>query len=329
VTGVAIFLLLAGVLLARRGGRNDRSAGPPSASLTQALAAPSRAVALDDVGPAGGPEPEAVTMADAVAERHPAGLEVPGTGETPLVEPSSEEPLAVTAAERAAAARRVHDPREEEIIEGFLSITPRRREVIADEVGRPPTVTGPAPTAARAEAATPDAEAGAPAEPADPYTDALTGLDSRAAWDRAVAEENARYLRYRRPVSVVVGDVDGLVRFEEQFGSEAAQRLLAAIAGTLRRGARRTDLVAHGGGGRFLVLMPETDEIQAINYVERVRSECERWLAAGAAALRLSLGWASPGAVGELDTALRTAEERMYAERRRAAGPAGESGGRR
>jgi diguanylate cyclase (GGDEF)-like protein len=246
-----------------------------------------------------------------------------------LVEPSSEEPLAVTAAERAAAARRVHDPREEEIIEGFLSITPRRREVIADEVGRPPTVTGPAPTAARAEAATPDAEAGAPAEPADPYTDALTGLDSRAAWDRAVAEENARYLRYRRPVSVVVGDVDGLVRFEEQFGSEAAQRLLAAIAGTLRRGARRTDLVAHGGGGRFLVLMPETDEIQAINYVERVRSECERWLAAGAAALRLSLGWASPGAVGELDTALRTAEERMYAERRRAAGAAGESGGRR
>jgi hypothetical protein len=65
--------------------------------------------------------------------------------------------------------------------------------------------------------------------------------------------------------------------------------------------------------------MPETDEIQAINYVERVRAECERWLEAGASAMRLSLGWASPSAVGELDTALRTAEERMYAERRRAA----------
>jgi hypothetical protein len=65
--------------------------------------------------------------------------------------------------------------------------------------------------------------------------------------------------------------------------------------------------------------MPETDEIQAINYVERVRTECERWLEAGEVSLRLSLGWASPSAVGELDTALRTAEERMYAERRRAA----------
>ena len=44
-----------------------------------------------------------------------------------------------------------------------------------------------------------------------------------------------------------------------------------------------------------------------------------RWLEAGAVALHLSMGWASPNAVGELDTALRTAEERMYAERRRAA----------
>jgi hypothetical protein len=68
-----------------------------------------------------------------------------------------------------------------------------------------------------------------------------------------------------------------------------------------------------------MVLLPETDEIQAINYVERVRGECDRWLDAGAVSLRLSVGWASPSAVGELDTALRAAEERMYAERRRAA----------
>jgi GGDEF domain-containing protein len=87
----------------------------------------------------------------------------------------------------------------------------------------------------------------------------------------------------------------------------------------MQRTARRTDRVAHVGSGRFLVLLPETDEIQAINYVERVRGECERWLEAGAVALHVSMGWASPSAVGELDTALRTAEERMYAERRRSA----------
>ena len=214
--------------------------------------------------------------------------------------------------------------------------------MVADEGPRPPTAVGPSTsdlgpvadpgradlgaalageagtTAVAAPPAAPGGAAPTPI-PADPYLDDATGLDSRAAWDRVVAEENARYVRYRRPVSVVVGELDGLVRFEDQFGAEAARRVLAAVGAALRRGGRRTDRVAHAGGGRFLVLMPETDEIQAINYVERVRAECERWLEAGASAMRLSLGWASPSAVGELDTALRTAEERMYAERRRAA----------
>jgi diguanylate cyclase (GGDEF)-like protein len=254
----------------------------------------------------------------------------------PVPEPPIEEVGAVTAADLAEAARRVHDPREEEIIEGFLSIAPRRRAV-ADEAPRPPTAMGPGPGISE-PAAAPILEAAAsrpsdadaittpasvamrrPAAQGDPYLDEVTGLESRAAWDRSVAEENARYVRYRRPVSVVVAELDGLVRFEDQFGSEAGRRVLAAVGEAMRRGGRRTDRVAHAGGGRFLVLMPETDEIQAINYVERVRAECERWLEAGASAMRLSLGWASPSAVGELDTALRTAEERMYAERRRAA----------
>ncbi len=126
-------------------------------------------------------------------------------------------------------------------------------------------------------------------------------------------------MRYRRPVGVVVAELDGLLRFEGRFGSDAGSRVLAAVGDAMRRNARRTDRVAHVGGGRFLVMLPETDEIQAINYVERVRGECERWLEAGAVALHVSIGWASPSAVGELDTALRTAEERMYVERRRAA----------
>ena len=212
----------------------------------------------------------------------------------------------MTSADLAAAARRVDDPREQEVIEGFLSIAPRRREA-AYAVPVAPTATASVPA--------PAGEAGS--IPADPYVDEPTGLDSRAAWERILAEENARYVRYRRPIGVVVAELDGFSRFEGGFGADASRRILAAVGKAMRRSARRTDRVAHVGAGRFLVLLPETDEIQAINYVERIRAECDRWLDAGAVALRLSVGWASPSAVGELDTAVRTAEERMYAERRR------------
>ncbi len=338
VAGLATLLLLAGAFIARRGERG----GAPAAAAASAAYPTLERTAPVEAAPvrveAAEPAPASPPAADAVEPGvEPMAAEPAAMGPA-AVEPPAEEVGAVTAADLAEAARRVHDPREEEIIEGFLSIAPRRR-VVADQGPRPPTAVGPGqastPPASDADAAadaaswaapgTTDTSAGAPAvpapspTPADPYLDAVTGLDSRAAWDRVVAEENARYVRYRRPVSVVVGELDGLGRFEDQFGAEAARRVLAAVGEAMRRGARRPDRVAHAGGGRFLVLMPETDEIQAINYVERVRAECERWLDAGASTMRLSLGWASPSAVGELDTALRTAEERMYAERRRAA----------
>jgi hypothetical protein len=64
-------------------------------------------------------------------------------------------------------------------------------------------------------------------------------------------------------------------------------------------------------------LLPETDEVAAINQVERVRSECDKWLEAGGLAVRLALGWAQPRIGGSLADALRLADDRMNADRRR------------
>jgi diguanylate cyclase (GGDEF)-like protein len=304
VTGVAILLLLAGALIARRGRDSRRDAAPVAAAAATAAPEP-LPPAIPDVAPAPAAPPVVAPPPPAALERGP---------EAPVTHADADHPLeesAVTSADLAAAARRVDDPREQEIIEGFLSIAPRRREAAyAAPAGPTATAAVPAPS-----------EAGSPAAqgiaPPDPYVDDATGLDSRAAWERVLAEENARYVRYRRPVGIVMAELDGFTRFEDGFGTDASRRVVAAVGGAMRRSARRTDHIAHVGGGRFLVLLPETDEIQAINYVERIRGECDRWLDAGAVALRLSVGWASPSAVGELDTAVRTAEERMYAERRR------------
>ncbi len=338
VTSVAILVLLVGALIARRGrGRSVQgmpAAGPQAAVAVQtpaapqpahAPAAPAQAAPLT-AAPAPSASSQAAPLTAAPAPAPPLSAGEPDVGSAaslaaravPEASASQAEPehgseeAGVTPEDLEAAALRVHDPREQDVIEGFLSISPRRRDAAAYEGPRQPTAA--APVAVSVGVAT-----GPGLNLPDPYVDDVTGLDSRAAWDRTLAEENARYVRYRRPTGVVVAELEGLMRFEREFGVDASSRILTAVGGAMRRGARRTDHVAHVGGGRFMVLLPETDEIQAINYVERVRGECERWLAAGAVALHLTMGWASPSAVGELDTALRTAEERMYAERRRAA----------
>lgn len=146
--------------------------------------------------------------------------------------------------------------------------------------------------------------------------DSLTGLEGPAGWTRIVEIENARLLRYRRPVTVVMTEVEGLRHLAERVGDAPVERLLPVIADAFRREARASDWVARVGPSRFAVLLAETDEIQAINYVERIRIVCEPWLASAAVPLRLAVGWSAPTSSSDLEFAMRRAEERMHSDRR-------------
>jgi diguanylate cyclase (GGDEF)-like protein len=153
----------------------------------------------------------------------------------------------------------------------------------------------------------------------DDAIDPLTGLPDASAFSRLVTDEDARIARYHRSATVVVFELEGLARLVERLGDGAADRVVPAVADTLRRLARSADHVARLGPGRFGALLPETDEVAAINYIERVRKACDLWLESGAIAMRLAIGWAGTAGDPPLADAQRTATDRMYAELRRGA----------
>ena len=86
------------------------------------------------------------------------------------------------------------------------------------------------------------------------------------------------------------------------------------MADSIRRNARESDHVARLESGRFGILMPETDEVQAINYVERVRQACESWMESGGIALQLAIGWADSNGALTMAETQRAATDRMAAE---------------
>lgn len=147
--------------------------------------------------------------------------------------------------------------------------------------------------------------------------DPLTGLESADAWRHAVSEEVPRLGRYHRSATVMILELDGFGSLTEQLGDAAAMRLEVATARTLRAQARASDRCARLGPGRFGILLPETDEIEAINFGERIREECDRWLEAGEVALRLAIGWVLLDPASGAAPAIREAERRLDAERRR------------
>ncbi len=199
-----------------------------------------------------------------------------------------------------------------------------------DPVATPPRGTAWARAAARelppesrphpAEPESPEPEPTEPhpaaPDPAD-MTDTLTGLPDQAAFAQQVATEDVRIQRYHRPATVVIFEVAGLDRFIERLGEASADRVIPALADTMRRLARDVDFVARLAPSRFGILLPETDQIAAINYVERVRRACELWLESGAIALELAAGWAGTDGTPTLVETQRLATDRMYAELRR------------
>ncbi len=154
--------------------------------------------------------------------------------------------------------------------------------------------------------------------------DALTGLLDAMAFEDAMSHEDAREQRYGHAATVIVFELDGLTKLVDRLGTEPGDRIETALGDTITRLARRADYVARLERGRYAVLLPETDEVAAINYVERVRRACDLWLESGAIAMRLAIGWASTNGDAGLTGAIRVATERMRVELRRNGRQAGD-----
>jgi diguanylate cyclase len=101
--------------------------------------------------------------------------------------------------------------------------------------------------------------------------DVLTQLPNRDAYQQRLELEQERWLRYQRPLTLVVCDVDHFKRVNDNFGHQAGDKVLRIIAKTLSTRLRKTDFVGRYGGEEFVLLMPETDGDAALQVSEGVR----------------------------------------------------------
>jgi diguanylate cyclase (GGDEF)-like protein len=145
------------------------------------------------------------------------------------------------------------------------------------------------------------------------WSDALTGTDGPRFWDRLIASEVARVGRYERPATVVLVEVAGLDDYARALGPDVAVRLFIQVARTLSVESRSSDHIARIDRTRFGILLTETDEIAAINFVERVRASCESELRSPEL-VRIGIGWAGPSGSNDLRAAIDIAETRLAEE---------------
>jgi two-component system, cell cycle response regulator len=124
-------------------------------------------------------------------------------------------------------------------------------------------------------------------------TDPLTGLFNRRAFEELLELELERATRAGRPISVIVGDIDGFRTVNERHGHAAGDSALQAIAQHALKWKRRIDLAARIGGEEFALLLPETDERGAFIVAERLRRATHRSFVESAPGVRFSFGVAT------------------------------------
>jgi len=89
--------------------------------------------------------------------------------------------------------------------------------------------------------------------------DALTGLYNRRHMEVSLEREASRSLRSGKPLGIIMLDVDHFKRFNDHFGHQAGDTVLAALGALLSQQVRGEDIACRYGGEEFILILPEAD----------------------------------------------------------------------
>ena len=149
-------------------------------------------------------------------------------------------------------------------------------------------------------------------------TDELTGLANRRRLTAELEREQRRSNRHGHPFALLMLDVDHFKRFNDTWGHQAGDAVLARLADNLRSCVRDVDTVARYGGEEFVVLLPETPAAEAARVAERIRvaAEKDRFTPEGGSEelnVTVSIGYAVFPDHGKTpDTLVEAADQALY-----------------
>lgn len=108
-------------------------------------------------------------------------------------------------------------------------------------------------------------------------TDGLTDLYNFRYLQERLEEETKRAQRFRRPLALIMADIDHFKRFNDTYGHPEGNKVLKVLANILKANVRGIDIVGRYGGEEFIIILPEADREEAQKIAERIRIKVEEY----------------------------------------------------
>ncbi|MHB8792764.1 MAG: GGDEF domain-containing protein [Thermoleophilia bacterium] len=152
-------------------------------------------------------------------------------------------------------------------------------------------------------------------------TDSLTGLYNFGSFMECLDREVRRVDRYGGAVTLVMFDIDHFKMFNDRFGHQAGNEALKAVAATLRKQKRESDIVARFGGEEFVLLFPgkEAGGVETARRMRKAISQISVSVGGGAKAeITVSAGVACyPNGATSKEELLDKVDQLLYASKRK------------
>jgi len=146
--------------------------------------------------------------------------------------------------------------------------------------------------------------------------DALTGLYNRQPLNEFFDREIRIAIRSKRPIAVVLADLDNFKTVNDSYGHQAGDDALVAFSQILRNSWRATDIGCRYGGEEFLVLLPDMPLDLAFIRTEQTRALLEKTpIPCGATQIHLTASFgisAFPAHGSTRDTLIAAADHALY-----------------
>ncbi|WP_298439884.1 GGDEF domain-containing protein [uncultured Ferrimonas sp.] len=103
--------------------------------------------------------------------------------------------------------------------------------------------------------------------------DTLTQLPNRAALDEHLKREYRNVRRYGSKLWVAVADIDHFKNVNDSYGHSTGDKTLQVVAMALKNSLRKEEFVARYGGEEFVLLLPEVNQEQVLQILNRTRDK--------------------------------------------------------